>query len=31
MIKIFGSNKTQGPKQGSQNQLRLLIPDGGEP
>jgi len=30
-LKVFGSNKTKGPKQDSQNRLRLLMPDVGEP
>ena len=30
-IKVFGSNKTKGPKQVSQNQLRSPILEGGEP
>jgi len=27
----FGTNRTKGPKQDSQNQIRLLMPEGGEP
>jgi len=27
----FGSNKTKGPKQDSQNRLRSPMPEGGEP
>ena len=31
-IKVFGSNKTKGPKQDSKNQpLRSYMPEGGEP
>ena len=29
--KVFGSNKTKGLKQDSQNRPRTPIPDGGEP
>jgi hypothetical protein len=29
--KVFGSNKTTGPKQDNQNQLRSPMPEGGEP
>jgi len=30
-IKAFGSNKTKGPKQDSQNWQRSSMPTGGEP
>ena len=30
-LKVFGINKAKGPKQDSQNQLRSLMPEGGEP
>ena len=29
--KVFESNKTKGPKQDIQNQLRSRMPEGGEP
>jgi hypothetical protein len=29
--KVFGGNKTKGPKQDVQNRLRLHRPQGGEP
>ena len=29
-LKVFGSNKTKGPKQDSQNRFMLLMPEGGE-
>ena len=30
-LKVFGSNKTKGPKQDNQNRLRSPMPEGGEP
>jgi hypothetical protein len=31
IIQSFGSNKTKGPKQDSQNRQRTPMPEGGEP
>jgi len=30
-VQVFGSNKTKGPKQDSQNRLSSSMPEGGEP
>jgi hypothetical protein len=29
-LKVFGSNKTKGPKEDNQNQLRSAMPKGGK-